>query len=201
MSTRTAKTSRWRAILALAVLCAVSPRAFAEGGNPVVVLETSLGTIRLELLAADAPKTVENFRKYVKSGFYDGTIFHRAIDSFVVQAGGYTADLKEKAPMFPPVPLESDNKLKNLRGTVAMARAADPNSGTSQFYINVVDNARLDYRDARSPGYAVFGKVISGMEVVQKIQVAKVVDKGGAFENLPEVPITIKTARLESDGK
>ncbi|MDQ2733798.1 MAG: peptidylprolyl isomerase [Pseudomonadota bacterium] len=157
-----------------------------------VKLETSAGNIVIALDAAKAPNTVDNFIKYVQAGHYNGTVFHRVINNFMIQGGGMTADLKEKATR-PPIALESKNGLTNQRGTVAMARTNDPNSATAQFFINVKDNDFLNA--AQSPdgnGYAVFGKVISGMDVVDKIRYAPT----GAG-NFPVNPVVIKHATLE----
>ena len=157
-----------------------------------VKLTTSMGDIVIELDAAKAPKSVDNFVQYVKAGHYDGTVFHRVIDNFMIQGGGMTADLKQK-PTRAPIPLESRNGLKNVRGSVAMARTSDPNSATAQFFISVKDNAFLDA--ANSPdgnGYTVFGKVVSGMEVVDKI---RAVATGPG--DVPQTPVVIKTATLE----
>ncbi|MES2991944.1 MAG: peptidylprolyl isomerase [Pseudomonadota bacterium] len=161
-----------------------------------VKLATSAGDIVIELDAAKAPKTVENFVGYVKAGHYDGTIFHRVIPTFMIQGGGMTADMKEKSTRA-PIPLESRNGLSNLRGNVAMARTGDPNSATAQFFINVQDNARLDAANARDGnGYAVFGKVVSGMDVVDKIRDTPTGSRP-PHENVPTMPITIKKATLE----
>jgi peptidyl-prolyl cis-trans isomerase A (cyclophilin A) len=168
--------------------------AAAQSLAPRVVLETTQGNIVIELAPQAAPKTVENFLSYVKSGHYDGTVFHRVISGFMIQAGGYTADLKEK-PTRGTIPLESRNGLKNERGTVAMARRGDPDSATAQFFINVVDNANLDYPKPDGNGYAVFGKVVEGMDVVDKIRAAPT-DSRGSHQNVPVAPITIKTARI-----
>jgi peptidyl-prolyl cis-trans isomerase A (cyclophilin A) len=159
-------------------------------------LRTSMGDIVVQLDAQKAPKTVANFLNYVKAGHYNGTIFHRVIDNFMIQGGGMTADLKEK-PTRAPIPLESRNGLKNERGTIAMARTMDPNSATAQFFINVKDNAFLDADNARDGnGYAVFGRVIEGMDVVDKIKVVPTGDKGD-HQNVPLQPITIKKATVE----
>jgi len=143
----------------------------AGAKNPRVTLETSLGKIVLELDEAKAPLSVKNFLQYVDSGHYNGTVFHRVIADFMIQGGGFTADLKQK-PTQPPVKNEADNGLKNLRGTICMARTGVVDSATSQFFINTVDNAMLDHKsnDASGFGYAVFGKVVEGMEVVDKIR-------------------------------
>ena len=144
--------------------------AFANPINPVVLMKTSKGDITIELNAEKAPLTVKNFLSYVDDKFYDGTIFHRVIKGFMIQGGGLTPDFHEKATK-PPLKNEAANGLKNLRGTIAMARTSDINSATSQFFINHVDNAFLNYRDdtPEGYGYAVFGKVIKGIEVVDAI--------------------------------
>lgn len=161
-----------------------------------VRLATSQGDIVLQLDAAKAPKSVDNFVQYVKSGHYNGTIFHRVIDGFMVQGGGMTPDMKEK-PTRAPIPLESRNGLNNLRGTVAMARTMDPNSATAQFFINVKDNSFLDAAQAQDGnGYAVFGKVVQGMDVVDKIRKVPTGQKG-MHGDVPLQPIIIKQATLE----
>jgi peptidyl-prolyl cis-trans isomerase A (cyclophilin A) len=161
-----------------------------------VKLATTAGDIVLELDAAKAPKTVENFVAYVKSGHYDGTIFHRVIDNFMIQGGGMDKDMREKKTN-PPIPLESRNGLLNQRGTVAMARTMDPNSATAQFFINLKDNDFLNQANARDGnGYAVFGKVVSGMEVVDKIRVVPTGNKG-PHQNVPLQPVVITKATME----
>jgi len=161
-----------------------------------VKLATSAGDIVLELDKAKAPKTVDNFVQYVKDGHYNGTIFHRVIPTFMIQGGGMTADMNEKKTRA-PIPLESKNGLSNLRGSVAMARTNDPNSATSQFFINVQDNPRLDAANARDGnGYAVFGKVISGMEVVDKIRAVPTASRG-MHDDVPMTPVTINKATIE----
>jgi peptidyl-prolyl cis-trans isomerase A (cyclophilin A) len=161
-----------------------------------VRLATSAGDIVIELDAAKAPKTVDNFVKYVQAKHYDGLIFHRVIDGFMIQAGGYKADLVEK-PTRPPIELESRSGLSNQRGTIAMARTSVPNSATSQFFINVGDNTMLDQPNARDgEGYAVFGKVVGGMDVVDKIR-ATPTRPSGMHQNLPVTPVIIKQATLE----
>ena len=142
--------------------------------KPVVQLDVDQGTIDLELDPVAAPLTVQNFLDYAKGGFYDNTLFHRVIADFVIQGGGYapgSPDPEFQVPTRPPIVLESNNGLSNLRGTLAMARANEPNSATSQFYINVVDNPGLDYRSEEQPGFAVFGRVIAGLELVDAISV------------------------------
>ncbi len=161
-----------------------------------VRLATSQGDIVVELDKEKAPKTVENFLQYVKAGHYDGTIFHRVIENFMIQGGGMKADMSEK-PTRAPIPLESRSGLTNVRGTIAMARTMDPNSATAQFFINVKDNPALDQANSRDGnGYAVFGKVVAGMDVVDKIKVVAVGDKAG-HQNVPTTPVTIKNASLE----
>jgi peptidyl-prolyl cis-trans isomerase A (cyclophilin A) len=161
-----------------------------------VKLATSQGDILVELDREKAPKTVDNFLQYVKAGHYDGTIFHRVIENFMIQGGGMKPDMSEK-PTRAPIPLESRSGLSNVRGTLAMARTMDPNSATAQFFINVKDNAFLDQANARDGnGYAVFGKVVSGMDVVDKIKAVPVGDKGG-HQNVPTTPVIIKKASLE----
>jgi len=176
----------------LALLIAAAP-AWAQHK---VRLATSEGDIVLELDAAKAPKTVDNFLTYVKAGHYDGTIFHRVIPSFMVQGGGMKPDMSEKKTLS-PIPLESRNGLSNVRGSVAMARTMDPNSATAQFFINVVDNAFLDQPNARDGnGYAVFGKVVAGMDVVDKIRGVPT-QSAGPHQNVPVKPVLIRKATLE----
>jgi cyclophilin family peptidyl-prolyl cis-trans isomerase len=166
----------------------------AAAKNPVVIIETTMGNITVQLFKDKSPKTVENFLAYVKSGFYKGTIFHRVIKGFMIQGGGYTFDLKER-PTLPAIPNEAKNGLSNTRGTLAMARHDDPNSATSQFFINTVNNARLDY-PAYNGGYAVFGKVTAGMDVVDKIENLSTSPKG-VFPNLPTQTVGIKAVRIK----
>lgn len=169
-----------RFFAALAASC--FPVAVASAANPVVVIETSLGTFKVELFDDKAPATVKNFLAYVDDKHYDNTIFHRVIGKpnsdrdFMIQGGGFGTDKKEK-PAKPPIPNESANGLSNVRGTIAMARKSDPNSAAAQFYINVADNTYLDRANARDrAGYCVFGKVIEGMDVVDKIKGMKIGD-------------------------
>jgi|GraSoiStandDraft_36_1057302.scaffolds.fasta_scaffold45066_2 peptidyl-prolyl cis-trans isomerase A (cyclophilin A) len=173
---------------------AAEPAAPAPAAPTRVALETSEGRIVVELRADKAPKTVANFLQYVNDSFYDGTIFHRVIAGFMIQGGGFDAAMVEK-PTRPPIPIESNNGLKNVRGAVAMARTGDPNSATAQFFINVVDNARLDYPSFDGHGYTVFGNVVEGMQVVDKIR-AVPTGRRGSFENVPVSPVVIKTARV-----
>lgn len=164
----------------------------------VVRLTTSHGEIVVEMYETKAPKTVANFLRYVKEGFYDGTIFHRVIDGFMIQGGGFTADYKQK-PVRDPVENEADNGLKNDRGTIAMARTSMPHSATAQFFINVVDNDFLNYRapTMRGWGYTVFGKVVEGMDVVDRIRKIPT-GKGGPFpKDVPQDQVTIVKAVIE----
>ena len=161
-----------------------------------VRLATSAGDIVLELDREKAPKTVDNFVNYVKSGFYSGTVFHRVIPNFMIQGGGMDKNLVEKKTGA-PIPLESRNGLRNERGTVAMARTSDPSSATAQFFINVQDNAFLDQSNSRDGnGYAVFGKVVQGMDVVDKIRTVPTSSQG-PHQNVPVEPVIIKKATLE----
>jgi len=168
----------------------------AKAGNPRVELETSLGKIVIELDPEKAPKTVENFLGYVKSGFYDGTIFHRVIPGFMIQGGGFTPEMQQKKTQ-PPIANEADNGLKNKRGTLSMARTNDPMSATSQFFINVNDNRSLDHtaKTAGGWGYAVFAKVVEGMDVADKIVN---VPRGnrGPYGDVPNTTVEIKKATL-----
>jgi len=162
-----------------------------------VLLKTSLGDIRVQLHADKAPKSVANFLQYVKSGHYNGTIFHRVIGDFMIQGGGFTPDMQQKRTRA-PIPLESRNGLSNVRGTLAMARTGDPNSATAQFFINVMDNSRLDAeQSADGNGYAVFGQVLTGMEVVDKIRAVPVTELG-MYANVPATPILILKATVET---
>lgn len=161
-----------------------------------VKLSTTQGDIVIQLDAAKAPRTVANFLNYVKSGHYSGTIFHRVIDGFMIQGGGMTEDLREK-PTNPPIPLESNNGLSNLRGTIAMARTSVPDSATAQFFINVKDNLFLNATGPGSrDGYAVFGKVTKGMDVVDKIRTVNTTRKG-PHGDVPVTPIIIKQVSIE----
>jgi cyclophilin family peptidyl-prolyl cis-trans isomerase len=180
----------------------VLPLAFAAGtalaANPQVDIETTAGTIRVELYPDAAPKTVANFLDYVKAKFYDGTQFHRVIDGFMIQGGGYTGEFYEK-PTRPAVPIEAEQSLKaghgNAPGTIAMARTNNPNSATSQFFINVADNSRLNAGPG-NPGYTVFGKVVSGMDVVNKIAKTPTGAAGPFPTDVPKERVTIKSARI-----
>jgi peptidyl-prolyl cis-trans isomerase B (cyclophilin B) len=174
--------------------------AAAQGGpkpdatHPRVALDTSKGRIVLELYPDKAPKTVANFLQYVKAGHYDGVIFHRVIDGFMIQGGGFTPDMNQK-PTKPPIQNEADNGLTNDRGTIAMARTMDPNSASAQFFINTVNNASLNHK-SKTPqgwGYTVFGKVVEGLDVVDQIAKVKTGTKSG-FQDVPVEPVIIKKA-------
>jgi peptidyl-prolyl cis-trans isomerase A (cyclophilin A) len=173
-----------------------SANAAEPASKPKVRLSTSLGDIVVQLDPAKAPKTVANFLQYVKDKHYDGTIFHRVMSNFMIQGGGFGPDLRQKATR-EPIPLEANNGLKNDRGTIAMARTANPNSATAQFFINVVDNAALNAPSPDGFGYAVFGKVIEGMDVVDKITAVPVGNKG-MHQNVPQQSVTILKATLEN---
>ncbi|MDM8564342.1 peptidylprolyl isomerase [Candidatus Halobeggiatoa sp. HSG11] len=162
--------------------------------SPRVNLHTNFGLIVLELNPSKAPKTVENFLKYANNNFYDDTIFHRVIKKYIIQGGGYTKNYKKKKPTYEPIINESDNGLENSYGTIAMARSyRDPDSATSQFFINVKDNASLNYNDIMEEmGYTVFGKVIEGIDVVEKIQSLKTGAKGQLRKNVPQTPVIIE---------
>jgi peptidyl-prolyl cis-trans isomerase A (cyclophilin A) len=162
--------------------------------DPQVDLKTNAGDIRLELYPAKAPKTVENFLRYVREGHYNGTIFHRVIPGFMVQGGGMTPNMAQK-PTRAPVPIESKNGLKNQTGSVAMARTSDPNSATAQFFINVNNNDFLNYPGQDGHGYTVFGKVVSGMDVVNKI-LGMPTGNQGMHQNVPRTPIVIESASV-----
>ena len=186
-------------LLAAALFSADSPAQGAKTDkpeHPKVALETSLGRIVLELDAAKAPKSVENFLAYVRAGHYDGTIFHRVIPGFMIQGGGFDTGMEQR-PTRPPVQNEASNGLRNARGTVAMARTSDVHSATSQFFINTVDNRALDYKDStpRGWGYAVFGKVVEGMEVVDKIEKVKTTTRA-PFQDVPVDAVVIKKATV-----
>jgi cyclophilin family peptidyl-prolyl cis-trans isomerase len=175
-------------VLCLALLAAAS--ALAQE-RPIVVIETSKGAIKIELLPESAPKTVANFLRYVDSGFYDDTVFHRVIRKFVVQGGGFTPELELK-PTFPPTPIETKNGLPNERGTVAMARMDAKDSATSQLFINLANNETLN-RSAFSFGYTVFGRVIEGMEVVDAIANVQT-SKRGPMDDVPILPVFLDHA-------
>ena len=168
--------------------------------NPQVSIKTTMGDMVVELDAEHAPKSTANFLQYVKSGFYKGTVFHRVIDGFMIQAGGYTEKLIDKPGVRKPIPSESKNGLSNKPYTLAMARTGDPNSATSQFFINVNDNNGLDYPGQDGVGYTVFGRVVQGQETVDKIK-GVVVDDMRGMQNVPVTPIVIRSATVLSAEK
>lgn len=177
----------------VALFCA-SQTAFAAGANPRVRLETNKGAIVVEIDPKAAPKSAENFLNYARSGFYNGTIFHRVIKGFMVQGGGFTANMHQK-PANAPIANEADNGLKNKRGTIAMARTMDPHSATAQFFINTVDNPFLDHK-GKTPdgwGYCVFGKVVDGMKVVDAIENESTTSKAGN-RDVPIYAVVIEKA-------
>jgi len=172
---------------------AAGPEKNAQPANPVVSMKTSLGTIKIELWPAKAPETVKNFLQYVDEGFYDGTIFHRVINNFMIQGGGFTQDMRQK-PTHAPIRNEAAAELKNDRGTIAMARTGVVDSATAQFFINVVDNMSLNHRDNSSAGfgYAVFGKVIDGMDVVDQIKTVAT-----SYQDVPVKTVVIESIKRE----
>lgn len=188
----------------LAAATAMSPLAMAQSASQApaapkaerVQFTTNAGKFTVEVYPDAAPKTVANFMEYVKSGFYTGTIFHRVINGFMVQGGGYDRDMNEK-PTRAPIPLESQNGLKNKAGTVAMARTNNPNSAAAQFFVNVVDNPNLDYPQPDGNGYAVFGKVVEGMDTINKIKTTPTTAYG-SMRNVPAAPIVIESATVVS---
>jgi cyclophilin family peptidyl-prolyl cis-trans isomerase len=176
------------------LFCCATVAGAAEARNPVVLMETSLGKIKIELFAKEAPVSVKNFLDYVNKGFYSGTIFHRVISGFMVQGGGFTTEFQQK-PTTAPIINEAGNGLKNDRGTIAMARTGAPDSATSQFFINVVNNDGLNRPRPDGFGYAVFGKVVEGMGVVDKIRGVKTGIKMG-MPDVPETPVVIKSVTV-----
>jgi peptidyl-prolyl cis-trans isomerase B (cyclophilin B) len=183
-------------LIGLVFLLGIVPTAWAQADSVQVRLETDKGDILLSLDRARAPKTVSNFLAYVNSGFYNGTIFHRVIKGFMIQGGGFTAEMKEKATRA-PIQNEADNGLSNRRGTIAMARTSDPQSATAQFFINTKDNLFLDHTADtwQGWGYCVFGKVIGGMDVVTAIEGVKTGTRGG-YKDVPVVPVRILKATV-----
>jgi peptidyl-prolyl cis-trans isomerase B (cyclophilin B) len=204
-----AKLARMVALMAVAAVVPQTPFAeeapkttsgkekaeMAAEQNPVVIMKTSMGDIHIELLPGEAPATVANFLQYADDGFYDGTIFHRVIDGFMVQGGGFTTELERKETR-PPVQNEADNGLANDRGTVAMARTSEPHSATSQFFINVKDNDFLNHRNKtpRGWGYTVFGRVVEGMETVDAIRRLPTGSGGPFRKDVPKPLVTIDRA-------
>jgi len=188
-------------LMAVALMTGCSREASKETkdmdiGPKKVKLETSMGDIVIELNEEAAPVTVKNFLRYVQEGFFDGTIFHRVIPNFMIQGGGFTAEMVQKKP-HAPIVNEAGNGLKNDRGTIAMARTPDPDGATAQFFINHNNNDSLNYVESRNPGYAVFGKVIEGMETVDKIAAVKTRTRMG-MRDVPVEPVVIKSAEVVS---
>jgi len=185
----------WKSLAAAAALAtlALASTARAEGKNPMVLMSTSMGDVKIELDAEKAPITVQNFLAYVNDKFYDGTVFHRVIPNFMIQGGGFDAAMQQK-PTKAAIKNEAGNGLKNTTGTLAMARTNVVDSATAQFFINVKDNAFLDHKNETPAGfgYAVFGKVVTGMDVVRKIEQVQTATKGG-HENVPVEPVVIKS--------
>jgi peptidyl-prolyl cis-trans isomerase B (cyclophilin B) len=181
---------------ALALWMVACTTAFAS--NPVVEMTTNMGTVRMEIFADKAPKTAANFLQYAKDGFYDGTIFHRVIPGFMIQGGGFTLDMNQKKTR-EPIGNEAQNGLKNTIGTLAMARTPNPHSATAQFFFNVADNGFLDFTAPTSQGfgYAVFGRVTQGMDVVQKIVSLPTGNRAG-HQNVPLKPVVIQGMRIVS---
>ncbi len=167
-----------------------------RGTNPVVEIRTSLGTMKVELYPEKAPKTVENFLQYAREGFYDGTIFHRVIAGFMIQGGGFTPDMSEKSTRA-PIENEASNGLKNVRGSIAMARTNDPHSASSQFFINTVDNPFLDFQSetVQGYGYAVFGQVVEGLETLDAIRKVATASSGG-HDDVPKSAVVIESVRV-----
>lgn len=195
LSRRLAIAGMLAGALALSPLAALAQSApAAKPKAERVQFTTSAGKFTVEVYPDAAPKTVANFLEYVKSGFYAGTIFHRVINGFMIQGGGFDREMNEK-PTRAPIPLEARNGLKNKAGTIAMARTSDPNSATAQFFVNVVDNPNLDYPAPDGNGYAVFGKVIDGIDTIDRIKVAPTTAYG-PMRNVPATPIVIQSASI-----
>lgn len=186
----------------ITLLLALSINLSALAAQPIVRIDTNLGSISLALYSDQAPKTVENFLHYVREGFYTGTIFHRVIPNFMIQGGGVDQALVQK-PTYQPIINEAANGLKNEIGTIAMARTSDPHSATAQFFINVANNTFLNYASptAQGYGYTVFGKVIEGMDVVNKIAALPTGSRGVFAKDVPKDTVVIKTIELLSDNK
>ncbi len=187
----------WSLAYPAAGRAALAQKADAKGKYPVVAMETTMGTIKIEVFTDKAPITGKNFIDYVNSGFYNNTIIHRVVPNFVIQGGGYLTSMSRK-PTKPSIQNESKNGLKNLRGCLSMARYDDPHSATSQFFINLKDNAHLDPQSGNF-GYAVFAKVVDGMEVIDKIAGVKTGTKsvqGTPFQNVPLKPVIVKSAKV-----
>jgi len=181
-------------LIALAAGIALSSLAFAA---PTVEMQTNAGKIVIELDSAKAPSTVKNFLRYAKEGFYDGTVFHRVINGFMIQGGGFTADMRQK-DTHEPIQNEAKNGLRNERGTIAMARTGDPHSATAQFFINHKSNPPLDYPSRDGWGYAVFGKVTQGMDIVDKIAQVRTGSRY-IYQDVPVEPVLIQSVKILSD--
>jgi cyclophilin family peptidyl-prolyl cis-trans isomerase len=198
MNTFKGLLGRISGLFLVAIFNMAQPLQAAE--NPTAVLHTSMGEIKLELFADQAPNSVENFLSYARSGFYDGTIFHRVISHFMIQGGGFTPDM-EKKPTGEPIVNEANNGLSNKRGTVAMARTNHPHSATAQFFINVQDNMNLDHSseaNSRTWGYAVFGQVTEGMDVVDKIRFTET-GNVGRYSDVPVEPVVIERVEVSEN--
>jgi peptidyl-prolyl cis-trans isomerase A (cyclophilin A) len=184
-------------LVTVGVACAAD--AVKQSKNPVVEMETNLGKIKIELFEKEAPISVKNFLDYANSGFFKDTIFHRVIPGFMIQGGGLSSKLMPKGGERPPIKNEAANGLKNSRGTLAMARTGEPDSGTAQFFINVNNNTFLDHRDmtVAGYGYAVFGKVVEGMDVVDMIVNTPQERKNSVFQNVPKEPVIIKSVKVQ----
>jgi peptidyl-prolyl cis-trans isomerase A (cyclophilin A) len=176
------------------LLFAIFFSATAFAANPQLEVKTSLGTISIELYEDKAPKSVENFLQYAKDDFFNGTVFHRVIPGFMIQGGGFTPEMKQKDTRG-PIQNEAKNGLKNQTGTLAMARTNDPHSATAQFFINLKDNSFLDYPGRDGWGYAVFGKVVQGFDIVQKIAMVPT-SNAGPHQNVPTTPVLIESVKL-----
>jgi peptidyl-prolyl cis-trans isomerase A (cyclophilin A)/peptidyl-prolyl cis-trans isomerase B (cyclophilin B) len=186
-----------RLLAALSLTGSVLSVSTAHAQNmPRVSMKTSMGEIVLELYPDKAPKTVANFLDYAKSGYYNGTVFHRVIDNFMIQGGGFDKDMKQK-PTNSPIENEAKNGLKNEAYTVAMARTSQPHSASSQFFINVRDNGFLDYPGQDGWGYCVFGKIVKGTEIVNKMKVVETTNKG-MHQNVPVKPIVIESVTVSN---
>lgn len=185
-----------RGLKALTVCTALllQQAAVAQDIAPKVVFQTTQGSFTVEVYPDKSPKTVENFLRYVKDKHYNGTVFHRVIPNFMVQGGGFTPNMQQKTTR-DPIPLEANNGLKNDRGTIAMARTANPQSATAQFFINVVDNQNLNAPRPDGHGYAVFGKVVQGMDVIDKIRGVPTTN-AGMYQDVPQTPVVINSATL-----
>lgn len=187
--------TRLAAIVLLA--CIALPQGLAAQGNPAAIFHTSMGQFQVELYPAKAPGTVENFINYANNGFYNGTIFHRVISTFMIQGGGFTPDMQKKATA-EPVRNEAKNGLSNARGTIAMARTNDPHSATAQFFINVQDNRNLDHvseNNSREWGYTVFGRVTEGMDVVDEIRFVETTNVE-VYSDVPVEPVVIERVEI-----